>query len=127
MKLHHWIAIILAVVLVGALILWPKTHLSQQLQPADELTGSWHGGGSSTDGFEWFMEYTFKTDGTYALKTGTDFTEAGTYRISNRYLDGSIEVEKTIGEEKFVFVMVIVTTDDPDVIYLEGVQLNRIK
>lgn len=124
MKTHHWIALVLTVIAVGTLLLWPRTPGMPVV--TDELTGSWRAQGTSADEFQWFMEYTFNTDGTYFLKTGTDYGEEGAYRITNRYLDGSIEVKKTYSEGKKVYAMVILTTDDPNILYLEGVKLTRI-
>ena len=125
MKLHHLFILILGILFVGGFLLWPKAHFEQPI-PVDELTGSWHAGGTNKDGFEWFMDYTFE-NGSYQLTTGTDYKEEGTYRISQRYLDGSIEVEKTFDEKKKVYKMIVKTTDDPNMLFLEGVQLNRTK
>ncbi|MBI2473026.1 hypothetical protein HYV70_00515 [Candidatus Uhrbacteria bacterium] len=129
MKQHHLFVLIVGIFIVGGLFLWPKFHSEQttvNLVVKDELIGRWHAGGTNTDGFEWFMEYEF-SNGSYRLNTGTDYKEEGTYRITQRYLDGSIEVEKTFDNNQKTYTMVIRTTDDPDVLFLEGVQLNRVK
>ena len=130
MKRHHHILVFLvAILIIGGLFLWPKIHSEKgtvTLVVEDELTGRWRAGGTNADGFEWFMEYEF-SNGSYNLKTGTDYKEEGTYRITQRYLDGSIEVEKTFDDNQKTYVMVIRTTDNPDILFLEGVQLNRKK
>ncbi|NQV89805.1 hypothetical protein HQ487_00185 [Candidatus Uhrbacteria bacterium] len=125
MKKHHWIVLTLSIAVIGTLLLWPKTHTEDIA--INELVGQWHAGGVNADGFEWFMEYTFKKDGTYELVTGTDYTEEGVYEITNRYLDGSIEIKKVFSEGTKDYTMVIVTQEDPDIVMLEGTQLNRIK
>lgn len=125
MKAHHWILLILSILIVGALLLWPKTHTTQV--PTDELTGTWRGGGLMEDGSEWWMKYEFFPDTTYKLTTNSDYGEEGRYVISERFLDGSIEIQKTWntagGEKSYEFV--IISTDDPNVILLEGVTLTR--
>ena len=39
MKTHHWIVLAIAVLIVGAMLLWPKLQ-SRDIY-ADELTGTW--------------------------------------------------------------------------------------
>lgn len=125
MKVHHWILLIVSVLIVGGLLLWPKAPTTQS--PTDELTGTWSGGGVMEDGSEWWMKYEFYPDTTYKLTTNSGYGEEGQYVISERFLDGSIEIQKTWdtpGGEKF-YEFIIMTTDDSDVILLEGVTLTR--
>ena len=79
------------------------------------------------DGGSWWMNYAFHPDNTYALTTDVGYGEEGVYVISERFLDGSIEIQKTWdtagGEKSYEFV--IMTTDDPNIIVLEGVTLTR--
>lgn len=128
MKRHHTLVLIVGIFIVGGFFLWPKIHSEPPVTIVvkDELTGRWYAGKTNADGFEWFMEYEF-SNGSYSLKTGTDYKEEGIYQITQRYLDGSIEVEKTFDDNQKTYVMVIRTTDNPDILFLEGVQLNRIK
>lgn len=121
MKTHHWIILVLAIVLIGILALWPKPTVEKL---NDELTGSWRGGGVNAEGFEWFMLYDFD-NGKYSLETGTNYSEDGVYRIKERFEDGSMIVEKTFDDGKKVYEMTIVTGDDPDIITLEGMRLER--
>lgn len=121
MKTHHWIILALAIVLIGILALWPKLTVEKL---NDELTGSWRGGGVNAEGFEWFMLYDFD-NGKYTLETGTNYSESGTYRIKERFEDDSMIVEKTFDDGKKVYEMTIITSDDPDVIILEGVRMER--
>jgi hypothetical protein len=123
MKGHHWILFMIGVMLVGGFLFWPRSHSEPPV--TDELTGTWHAGGTNAADLTWSMEYRFNSDQSYILTTGTDYGEEGTYVITNRYLDGSIEVEKTFRNGEKIYTMVVLTTDDPNIIYLEGVKLNR--
>lgn len=126
MKKHHLIALIVVILFAAALLFWPQSHTPDSEISAPELIGTWYAGGANAEGFEWFMEYEFEIDGSYQLTTGTDYEEKGTYQIGTRYLDGSMEVEKTFDEGNKTHTMIILTTDDPDVLKLEGVDLQRV-
>lgn len=123
MKTHHWILLVAVVAVVGGLLLWPRAQTAPRVY--DELTGRWTAGNTTPDGYDWFMEYTFD-DGTYLLKTNTDYREQGTYQITERFLDGSIEIHKTWGDGTYEYTFIILTTEDPNLIYLEGVELRRV-
>ena len=90
MKAHHLILLIIAVVLVGGFFLWPQTNTQG---PTDELTGTWRGQASAESEYQWWMEYQFG-NGQYTLTTDSSYMEAGTYEITERFLDGSILVKK---------------------------------
>lgn len=124
MKTQHWIILVLAIAIAGGLLLWPKTHTEDTA--INELIGQWQAGGMNADGFEWSMTYTFETDGTYTLTTGTDYAEEGAYTIATRYLDGSFEVHKLFQEGEKEYTMVLVPTENPDVLGLEGIELTRV-
>lgn len=125
MKKHHWIVIAFTIAIIGTLLLWPKTHAPDST--ANEFVGEWHAGGVNAEGFEWFMDYAFEADGTYELTTGTEYSEEGTYEITDRYIDGSVEIKKIFNEGQKEYTMVIVTQDDPNILMLEGTQLNRVQ
>lgn len=122
MKTHHHILLIVAFLLVGGFLLWPNI---QTQGPIDELTGTWRGEASAQAEYQWWMEYEFHPDGTYRLTTDSDYAEGGTYTISERFLDGSILVKKTYADGTKEYDMAVMTTDDPDMISIEGAKLYR--
>ncbi|MBI5793475.1 hypothetical protein HZA87_00080 [Candidatus Uhrbacteria bacterium] len=124
MKLHHWIVLLIALVVVGGLVLWPKFQSKDVY--TDELTGTWRAEGTSENDYQWWMEYTFE-DHDYTLATDSYYKEKGTYLITERFLDGSMTVKKTFSDGSKEYEIVVVTTDDPDVIQLDGAILNRVK
>ena len=71
------------------------------------------------------MEYVFE-DRTYTLTTDSAYSEEGTYTITERFLDGSLSVKKTFSDGSKEYEIIVVTTDDPDVIVIEGAQLKRV-
>ncbi len=123
MKAHHWIVLTIAAVVVGGMLLWPKLHSTDIY--ADELTGTWRAEGTSADEYPWWMEYTFENRH-YTLTTDSYYKEDGTYSITERFLDGSMTVRKTFSDGSKEYDMTVVTTDDPDVIQIEGAVLKRV-
>ena len=123
MKTHHWIVLAIAILVVGAMLLWPKLQ-SRDIY-ADELTGTWRAGGINADEYPWWMEYTFK-ERQYTLTTDSYYKEDGTYAITERFLDGSMSVKKTFADGSKEYEIIVVTTDDPDVIQIEGAVLMRV-
>lgn len=121
MKAHHLVLLIVAVVLVGGFFLWPETNTQG---PVDELTGTWRGQASAQAEYQWWMEYQF-ANGQYTLTTDSSYTEAGTYEITKRFLDGSILVKKVYADGSKEYEMAVMTTDDPNVITIEGTRLER--
>lgn len=123
MKLHHWIVLVIAILLVGGFILWPLFQSKDVY--VDELTGTWRAEGVSENDYAWWMEYVFE-DRHFTLTTDSYYKEEGTYTISERFLDGSMLVKKTYSDGKKVYEMTVITTDDPDVIVIDGAQLKRV-
>lgn len=123
MKTHHWIVLTIAALVVGSMLMWPKLQ-SKDIY-ADELTGTWRAEGSSEAEYLWWMEYVFE-DRTYTLTTDSYYSEEGTYTITERFLDGSMMVQKTFSDGSKKYDMTVVTTDDPDVIQIEGAILKRV-
>lgn len=121
MKLHHWLILILAIMLIGTFVALPKSTTEKNI---DEITGTWRADGINEDEFEWFMLYTFD-NGQYTLTTGTGYEEKGTYRIKERFEDGSLIVEKFYDDGAKTYEMSVLTGEDPNVIFLEGVKLER--
>lgn len=121
MKVHHHILLILVVVLVGGWFLWPQTTIQE---PDDELTGTWRAVASAESEYQWWMEYEFE-NGQYTLTTDSYYTEEGTYAITERFLDGSILIKKIYANGEKEYDMAIMTTDDPNVISIEGTNLFR--
>ncbi|MFA4845413.1 MAG: hypothetical protein WC654_02555 [Patescibacteria group bacterium] len=123
MKTHHWVTLVVAVLIVGSFLLWPKFQSKDVY--ADELTGTWRAEGISENEYAWWMEYVFE-DRHYTLTTDSYYKENGTYMITERFLDGSMFVKKTFSDGSKEYEMTVVTTDDPDVITIEGAQLKRV-
>jgi hypothetical protein len=123
MKHHHWILIILAIIIAGALVFLPSISLNEA---ANEFVGTWHGGGTNTDGEDWWMEYEIK-DATYSVTSSGGYEEYGSYTVGERFLDGSVEIHKIYKEGEKKHTMIFLTSEDIDTIYLEGVELSRIK
>ncbi len=123
MKLHHWIILILAVILIGSFAMWPRSTVEKV---NDELTGSWRAGGVNDDGFEWIMRYTFD-NGSYTLTTDTGYGENGTYKITKRFEDGSLLVLKTYDNGKKTYEMGVTTDPNHNTIYIEGAKLDRVQ
>ncbi|MBI4256988.1 hypothetical protein HY733_03875 [Candidatus Uhrbacteria bacterium] len=122
MKAHHIVLLVLAVVIVGGFFLWPQTNIQI---PVDELTGTWRGEASPEAEYQWWMIYEFE-NGHYTLTTDSSYQEEGTYEITERFLDGSILVKKVYADGAKEYEMnVLTTTDDPDVISIEGTKLYR--
>ncbi|TAL51212.1 hypothetical protein EPN81_00585 [Patescibacteria group bacterium] len=122
MKTHHLILLVLAVLIVGGFFLWPKANVQI---PTDELTGTWRGQASPEAEYQWWMVYVFE-DGRYTLTTDSAYAEEGTYEITERFLDGSIIVKKVYADGTKEYDMnILTTTDDPNVISIEGAKLYR--
>ncbi|MCR4314423.1 MAG: hypothetical protein NUV84_04220 [Candidatus Uhrbacteria bacterium] len=121
MKVHHLILLMVAVVLIGGIFLWPRTNTQG---PVDELTGTWRAQASAQAEYQWWMEYEFG-NGQYTLTTDSSYAEEGTYQITERFLDGSILVKKIYAGGSKEYDMVVMTTDDPHVLSLEGTKLLR--
>ncbi|MBI4437615.1 hypothetical protein HY631_01550 [Candidatus Uhrbacteria bacterium] len=123
MKLHHWLTLILAVLLVGGFLLWPRFQNNDV--SVDELTGTWRAEGVNEDEYPWWMEYEFQ-DTRYTLTTDSSYKEEGTYAITERFLDGSLLVKKIYKDGSKEYNMTVVTTDDPNMITIDGAVLNRV-
>jgi len=124
MKTHYLILTTLAVVVIGIGLL---TWTNQDPVVVDELTGTWYAGDTSDTGLSWWMQYTFD-NGAYTLETGTDYSEEGTYRITEEFLDGSRLVEKTFYDGEKVHEMAVrLDPEEPDALYVEGVRLERVE
>lgn len=123
MKTHHWIVLVIAALAVGGMLLWPK--LQSNGIHVDELTGTWRAEASSDAEYAWWMEYVFE-DSAYTLTTDSYYKEKGTYTITERFLDGSMSVKKTFADGSKEYEIIVVTTDDPDVIQIEGAVLKRV-
>jgi hypothetical protein len=120
---HHHIGLILVAIFLTITGIF-SLNTPRVVEP-DELLGTWHAGSTNSEGLEWWMEYTFENGG-YELVTGTDYGEKGTYTISERFLDGSIIVTKVFADGAKTYDMVVLTVDDPNMIFIEGVQLDRV-
>lgn len=121
MKVHHLVLLIVTVVLLGGFFLWPETTTQG---PIDELTGTWRAEASAESEYQWWMEYQF-AGGQYTLITDSSYTEAGTYEIIERFLDGSILVKKVYADGAKEYDMPVMTTGDLNVITIEGTRLER--
>lgn len=121
MKAHHLVLLIVAVVLIGGWFLWPQTT-TQDL--VDELTGTWRGQASAQSEYQWWMEYKFE-NGLYTLTTDSNYAEEGTYKITERFLDGSILVKKIYMDGSKEYDMAVIIEDGSDVISIEGTKLYR--
>ncbi len=122
MKTHHWILLVLTVLVVGAFFLWPQTNIQV---PTDELTGTWRGQANRESEYQWWMEYTFD-NGAYILTTDSSYSEQGTYEITERFLDGSILVKKVYADATKEYEMaVLISKDKPYIISIEGATLTR--
>ncbi|MBT5808256.1 hypothetical protein HOI18_03200 [Candidatus Uhrbacteria bacterium] len=123
MKHHHIGGIVAAIfILIIGIFVFSVGSVSSP----DELTGSWRAGGTNAAGLDWYMEYEFGA-GRYELETGTDYEEKGSYSINERYEDGSIIVHKVFYDGEKTYDMMVLTVDDPNIIFIEGVQLNRVE
>ena len=132
MKLHHTFGYIIFIVLIlVGIFVWVRPEA--QIEPigdteidsvAETLQGIWLGEGVYEDGSDWYMRYEF-SELSYTLETDSTYSEEGTYRISNVYGDGSIEVEKTYKEGERVHAMVIVFEDE-FTFNLEGITMRHI-
>jgi hypothetical protein len=120
MKAHHWAIALLAIVIIILLAFLPEALQNNH----DELTGSWRGGGVSAEGYEWYMIYDFD-NGKYTLETDSGYSENGTYKITKRFDDGSITVEKTFYNGEKIFEMSIILDENQNSMTLEGVRMER--
>ena len=116
---------VLAAGIVIAIALFFAINPTQEAV-VNELTGTWYGGGSNEETGDWWMQYTFEGND-YQLTTGTGYEEVGQYNIAKRYEDGSIDVYKIFDEGTKTHTMTIVTFEENNRIFLEGLQLDRIK
>jgi len=123
MKTHHWAILGLTIILLIGLMLWP--NISSHDVQADELTGTWIASIINQEGQEWFMNYTFKTDGSYTVETSDPYHEEGTYVIVNRFLDGSVELTKTYEDGQKTYTMILTPGSEPNSFVLEGVLLKK--
>lgn len=90
-------SLVLAVVLlgIGGFVLLQKAYSPATQETVDEFTGTWRGDGKTKDGYEWFVEYSFK-NGTYDMKSESAFKDNGTYTIVKRFEDNvSVQMNKT--------------------------------
>jgi len=122
MKTHHLILLIVAVLIAGSIFLWPRWS---DKAPSNELVGIWRGQASPEAEYQWWMEYEFKDNGQYTLTTDSSYAEEGTYEITQRFLDGSLLVQKQYNQEKDYVMTVMTLPDDPDTIQISGATLIR--
>lgn len=122
MKTHHYLLVVVGVLLVGGFFLWPRVN---NQDPVDELIGTWRADASAQSEYQWWMEYEFEADGSYTLTTDSTYSEEGTYEITERFLDGSILVKKVYKDGTKEYTMSVMTTDDPHVIQIAGATLIR--
>ena len=120
-------AILVLVVLgIGGFVITQKTQAPTIQEAKDEFTGTWHGGGTTKDGYEWFVDYTFKS-GTYDMKTDSTFKDNGTYVITKRFEDNvSVQMTKTSIPFNKTYDIYI-TKVDQDTIMIDGMKLYRKK
>ncbi len=111
-------AAVLVVAAVGFFAFAP-----QQSQ-ADELTGSWRGGGTTPEGTEWWVQYDFEGN-SYEMTTGTDYGEVGTYKILERFEDKSMIVRKIFDNQEKVYDVTMVLVEDGSQLFIEGMELKR--
>ena len=123
MKTHHWMTLVVAALIVGSILIWPKFQ-SKDLY-TDELTGTWRANATPDAEYVWWIEYVFE-DRNYTLTTDSYYKEEGTYTITERFLDGSMLVKKTFSDGSKEYEMTVVPTEDPDIILIEGAQLKRV-
>ncbi len=122
-----WIVAAIIIIVIGGLFFAKEVigpTLSSQQETKDEFTGSWRGGGTMEDGQEWFVIYTFK-NGTYDMKTDSDVVDNGTYLISERYEDGSIQMTKTSILFNKTFDVINKFEDDGKTLIIEGMKLKK--
>jgi hypothetical protein len=123
MKTHHLFLLIVSVVLVSGFLLWPRINTQDAV---DELRGTWRGEAGVQAEYQWWMEYTFEADGSYTLITDSTYQETGTYKITERFLDGSILVKKIYNDGKKEYTMTVMTSEDnPNLIVIAGTTLIR--
>ena len=101
-----------------------KAPTQQAAVAKDEFTGSWKGGGTTKDGYSWFVIYTFQ-NGTYDMKTESAFKDNGTYVISQRFEDGSIKMTKTSIPFKKTYDIYNTFADNGKTLNIDGMKLNK--
>lgn len=119
-------SLVLAVVLlgIGGFVLLQKTYSPTTQETTDEFTGTWHGGGTTSEGYEWFVDYTFK-NGTYEMKTDSTFQDHGTYQIIKRFEDNvSVQMSKTSIPFNKTYEIYISKIDE-NTISIEGMKLYK--
>lgn len=121
-------SLVLVVILlgIGGFVLLQKTYSPSAQETVDEFTGTWHGGSTTSEGYEWFVDYTFK-NGTYEMKTDSTFQDHGTYQIIKRFEDNvSVQMSKTsipFNKTYDIFISKI----DENTISIEGMKLYKQK
>lgn len=121
-------SIVLAVVVlgIGGFVLLQKTSTPASQIAKDEFDGTWHGGGTTKDGYTWFVDYTFHR-GIYDMKTDSAFKDNGTYVIVKRFEDNvSVQMQKTsipFNKTYDIYISIL----DSDTIMIDGMKLYRQK
>ncbi len=129
-KFTHLILPILVVLLLLGAGIYFVSHGSfrapaqQAAVEKDAFTGSWKGGGTTKDGYKWFVIYTFN-NGTYDMKTESAFKDNGTYVISKRFEDGSIKMTKTSIPFKKTYDIYNTFADNGKTLIIDGMKLQK--
>lgn len=97
---------------------------SNQHEITDEFTGSWRGGGTNKDGYKWFVVYKFKNN-TYDMITDSAMKDHGTYIISKRFLDGSVQMTKTSDVFKKTYDVFNTFADNGNTLIIDGMKLKK--
>lgn len=109
---------------IGGFVFLQKAYAPTQEEAKDELTGTWHGGGTTSEGYEWFVDYTFQ-NGTYDMKTDSTFQDNGTYQITKRFEDNvSLQITKTsipFNKTYDIYISLI----DENTIMIDGMKLQK--
>ena len=124
------IIIAIVVVIAGGLFLTnkiPNTASTSLLEEAkDEFTGTWRGEGITKENYKWFVVYTFK-NGTYDMTTDSAVKDNGTYVITKRFEDKSIQITKTSVPFNKTYDVFNVFSDNGDTLSIEGMKFHRVK
>ena len=125
------LVLVIVVLGIGAFFVLQKTQPPSTTTPTreatDEFTGTWHGGGTTKDGYAWFVDYTFK-NGTYTMKTDSSFKDEGTYQIVKRFEDNvSIQMRKQSIPFKKEYDIYISLAPDKQSITIDGMKLVKQK
>ncbi len=119
-------SLVLAIFLVGigGFFLTQTIQSPTNQQTKDEFTGTWRGDGKTKDGYDWFVEYSFK-NGMYEMKTESTFKDNGTYTIIKRFEDNvSVQMSKTstlFNKSYDIYISKL----DKDTIMIDGMKLYR--